>query len=237
MKITSAVITMSDIETGSWFLLWLRDSGFPLSSFFHIRIFALKILVACEFSGIVREAFSKRGHRAVSCDLLPTSIHGPHHQGDVTELLNDEWDMMIAHPPCTDLAVSGARWHKRKGEERINKAVEFFMLLANANIPRIAIELPVSIISSRYGKPDQTFQPWQFGHGEIKRSCLWLKNLPKLKTTNEVVGRKPVVHYMSPSADRGQKRSITLQGIADAMAEQWGHLKPFSSNDDLFDME
>lgn len=183
----------------------------------------MKILIACEFSGRVREAFRKLGHEAVSCDLLPTDIPGPgvHYQGDVMDIINDGWDMMIAHPPCTHLAVSGARWFKDKKEEQA-LALSFVWKLMNAPINKIAIENPVSIISSQIRKPDQIIQPWLFGHGETKATCLWLKNLPKLTPTNIVEGRKAVVHHASPGPNRWKLRSITYQGIADAMAQQWG---------------
>jgi len=182
----------------------------------------MKILIACEYSGAVRDAFIKRGHDAISCDILPTEKPGPHIQGDVTEVLNQGWDMMIAFPPCTHLAVSGARWFKEKqADGRQAKALDFVRLLMNAPIPRIAIENPVSIISSHIRKPDQTIQPWQFGHGETKRTCLWLKNLPKLTPTNIVEGREQRIWKMPPSADRWKERSKTYQGIAEAMAQQW----------------
>ncbi len=182
----------------------------------------MKILISCEFSGIVRDAFIKKGHDAVSCDLLPSeSDKGEHIQEDVLLHLNDGWDMMIAFPPCTHIAVSGARWFKDK-PGRQAWAIEFFMLLANADIPRIAIENPVGIMSTKWRKPDQIIQPWQFGHGEVKKTCLWLKGLPLLESTNIVEGRDPRIWKMPPSKDRGKLRSITYQGIADAMAEQWG---------------
>lgn len=181
----------------------------------------MRVLVACEFSGIVREAFAKRGHDAWSCDLLPTEIPGNHIQGDVLGILNDGWDLMIAHPPCTHLAVSGARWFKDNQFEQA-AALEFVRKLMAADIPRIAIENPVSIISSRIRKPDQIIQPWQFGHGETKATCLWLKNLPKLQPTNVVDGREQRVHHVPPGPERWKIRSRTFQGIADAMAEQWG---------------
>lgn len=183
----------------------------------------MRILIACEFSGIVREAFKAKGHDAWSCDLLPTEIPGNHIHGDVLKILNDGWDMMIAFPPCTHLAVSGARWfeEKRKSGEQ-QKAIEFFMALVNAPISKIAIENPVSIMSTIYRKPDQIIQPWMFGHGETKKTCLWLKNLPRLTPTNIVEGRLPRVHHMPPSADRWKERSRTYTGIAQAMAEQWG---------------
>lgn len=183
----------------------------------------MRVLVACEFSGTVRDAFIKRGHDAMSCDLLPTESPGPHYTGDVLDILDDGWDLMIAHPPCTHLAVSGARWFYRKQEEQ-REALEFVRLLLEAPIPRIALENPVSIISSRIRKPDQTIQPWQFGHGEVKRTCLWLKNLPLLVPTDVVDGREARVWRMGPSENRWKERSITYPGIAEAMADQWGML-------------
>jgi site-specific DNA-cytosine methylase len=182
----------------------------------------MKVLIACEFSGIVRDAFISRGHDAYSCDLLPCD-RGPHRhiQDDVLKYLHWNWDMMIAHPPCTHLAVSGARWFKDKKKEQ-EEAIEFVKILFNAPIPKIALENPVSIISSRIRRPDQTIQPWQFGHGEVKRTCLWLKNLPLLVPTEVVEGRNPRVHFESPSPTRWKKRSLTYEGIARAMAEQWG---------------
>jgi len=191
-----------------------------------------KILIACEFSGIVREAFRKLGYDAWSCDLLPSEIPSPYHvQGDVLEIINQGWDMMIAHPPCTHLAVSGARWFKDKQIEQA-QALEFVKQLLNAPIERIALENPISIISSRIRKPDQIIQPWMFGHGETKATCLWLKNLPKLIPTNVVGGREAKVHNMPPSKDRWKERSRTYQGIADAMAQQWSNLltQPHESN-------
>ncbi len=181
----------------------------------------MKVLVACEYSGAVRDAFRARGHDAVSCDLLPSEAPGPHYEGDVRNILDANWDLMIAHPPCTHLAVSGARWFKDKQQEQA-EALEFVRLLLAANIPRIALENPVSIISSRIRKPDQIIQPWQFGHGETKATCLWLKNLTPLRPTKIVEGREARVHKMAPSPDRWKERSRTYQGIADAMAEQWG---------------
>ena len=181
----------------------------------------MKVLVACEFSGIVREAFRAKGHDAWSCDLLPTEIPGQHIQGDILLVLNDNWDMMIAHPPCTHLAVSGARWFKFKKQEQA-EALEFVGLLLNADIEKIALENPVSIISTYYRKPEQIIQPWQFGHGETKTTCLWLKNLPLLKPTSVVEGREQKIWRMPPSKDRGKLRSITFPGIAKAMADQWG---------------
>jgi hypothetical protein len=191
----------------------------------------MSILVACEFSGIVRDAFRKKGHDTISCDLLPSKKPSPdgwdcHYRGDVLELLNDPqyaFDMMIAFPPCTHLAVSGARWFKEKKiDGRQQAGIDFFMSLVNAPVEKIAIENPIGIMSTHYRKPDQIIHPWQFGHGETKATCLWLKNLPKLQPTNIVKGRENRIHRMPPSKDRGQLRSITYQGIADAMAEQWG---------------
>ncbi len=184
----------------------------------------MRVLVACEYSGRVRDAFARRGHTAVSCDLLPSdSPHGWHIQGDVLALLDKGWDLMIAHPPCTHLAVSGARHFAAKKASGVqDEALDFVRALLTAPIEKIALENPVSIISSRIRKPDQTIQPWQFGHGETKATCLWLKGLPKLIPTNVVDGRENRVHRMPPSADRWKLRSTTYQGIADAMASQWG---------------
>jgi hypothetical protein len=181
----------------------------------------MRVLIACEYSGRVRDAFIRRGHDAMSCDLLPTDVDGPHYQGDVFEIINEGWDLMIAHPPCTHPAVSGARWFKDKQIEQA-QALDFVRQLLDAPIPRIAVENPISIISSRIRKPDQIIQPWQFGHGETKATCLWLKNLPKLQPTDIVEGREARIHRMPPSKDRWKKRSETYQGIADAMAAQWG---------------
>src|SRR5574343_112432 len=180
----------------------------------------MKILIACEYSGTVREAFSKLGHDAWSCDILETEIPGNHLQCDGREVLGDGWDMMIAHPPCTHLAVSGARWFKDKKVEQA-EALEFVRLLLNAPIQRIALENPISIISSRIRKPDQVIQPWQFGHGETKATCLWLRGLPLLIPTDIVDGREARVHRLPPTADRWKLRSLTYRGIADAMASQW----------------
>ena len=181
----------------------------------------MKVLIACEYSGTVRDAFRAAGHDAMSCDLLPTDAPGPHYLGDVRDVLGDGWDLMIAHPPCTHLAVSGARWFKDKQAEQA-EALDFVRLLMDAPIPRIAVENPVSVISSRIRRPDQIIQPWQFGHGETKATCLWLKGLPALKPTNVVDGREARVHRLPPSADRWKIRSTTYAGIAAAMAAQWG---------------
>ena len=181
----------------------------------------MKVLVACEYSGRVRDAFITAGHDAMSCDLLPTDVEGPHYQGDVNDVLMEHWDLMVAHPPCTHLAVSGARWVKDKVQEQI-AALAFVQMLMDAPIERIAIENPVSVISTKIRKPDQIIQPWQHGHGETKATCLWLKNLPLLVPTNIVPGREAIVHKMAPGPDRWKKRSTTYQGVADAMAKQWG---------------
>lgn len=182
----------------------------------------MKVLVACEFSGIVREAFRKRGHDAWSCDLLPSEIPSKFHiQNDVVEHIHDGWDLMIAHPPCTYLAVSGARWFKQRMELQY-QALDFVKLLMSAPIDKICIENPISVISSKIRKPDQIIQPWMFGHGETKATCLWLKNLPLLKPTNIVKEREARIHNMPPSPTRGQDRSRTYPGIAEAMAVQYG---------------
>jgi hypothetical protein len=184
----------------------------------------MKVLVACEFSGVVRRAFRDRGHDAWSCDLLPAE-DGPdwHFRRDVISVLDRGWDMMIAHPPCTDLAVSGARhFSVKQADGRQERALDFVRALMDAPIPRIAIENPISIISSRICKPDQIIQPWQFGHGETKATCLWLKGLPKLTPTNIVEGREARIHRMPPGPNRWKERSRTLEGIAAAMADQWG---------------
>jgi hypothetical protein len=181
----------------------------------------LRVLVGCEFSGVVREAFRRRGVDAWSCDLLPADDISPYHiKSDVLTVLDNGWDLGIFHPPCTRLAVSGARWFHLYEQEQA-EALEFVRKLLDAPIPRIALENPISVISSKIRKPDQIIHPWQFGHGETKATCLWLKNLPKLQPTNVVSGREARIHKMPPSPDRWKLRSITYQGIADAMAEQW----------------
>jgi site-specific DNA-cytosine methylase len=184
----------------------------------------MRVLIACEFSGVVQQAFEKRGHFAMSCDILPPDgISTRHYMGDIKEVLNMGWDLMVAHPPCTHLAVSGARHFAEKiADGRQQKAIDFFMMLVNADINKIAVENPISIMSTRHRKPDQIIQPWQFGHGETKATCLWLKNLPKLEPTNIVQGREQRIWKMPPSKDRAKLRSITYEGIAAAMAEQWG---------------
>jgi hypothetical protein len=182
-----------------------------------------RILVACEYSGRVREAFRRLGHEAWSCDLLPAEDGSPFHiQGDVLAVLGDGFDLMVAHPPCTHLAVSGARhFEEKRADGRQQEAIDFFMALANAPIPRIAIENPVCIMSSVWREPDQVIQPWEHGHGETKATCLWLKGLPLLRPTKIVSGRYPRVHLMPPSDDRWKERSRTYEGIAEAFAAQW----------------
>ena len=180
----------------------------------------MKVLVACEFSGVVRCAFQALGHNAWSCDLLPSDQPGNHIQGDVLDVLAEGWDLMIAHPPCTHLAISWARWFPGKLTEQA-EALEFVRRLFAAPIPRMAVENPVSIISSRICKPTQVIQPWQFGHGEVKATCLWLRGLPDLQPTCIVDGRLARVHRMTPGPERWRERSRTLPGIAAAMAAQW----------------
>ena len=193
----------------------------------------MRVLVACEYSGIVRNAFIARGHDAMSCDLLPSDREGPHYQGDVRDILNQGWDLMIAHPPCTYLAASGLHWNKRVPGRSLltEEALEFVRLLLGADIPKIALENPVSCISTRVRKPDQIIQPWQFGHDASKATCLWLRGLPLLRPTNELPGGRHArranqtasgQNKLPPSADRWRIRSTTYQGIADAMASQWG---------------
>ena len=200
----------------------------------------MKVLIACEFSGVVREAFRKRGHDAWSCDLLPSEDgSGFHLRMDIKDVLNPDtymlhidpdwmdWDLMIAHPPCTRLCNSGVMWlEKRNLWENLIQSILFFNDLLNAPIPKICIENPIphKYAVAGIGKYNQLIQPWQFGHGETKATCLWLKNLPKLKPTNIVSGREQRLHRLPPSKDRSKLRSITYQGIADAMAEQWGGL-------------
>jgi site-specific DNA-cytosine methylase len=192
----------------------------------------VKVLVACEYSGVVRDAFIRAGHEATSCDLLPSdSDFGPHIEGDVLEVINQGWDLMIAHPPCTDLAVSGARhFAAKRADGRQQAALDFVRALLDAEIPRIALENPVSIISSRIRKPDQIIQPWMFGHPETKATCLWLRGLNPLVETDNVYehmltlprAERNRVHYMSPGPERWKLRSTTFTGIAAAMADQWG---------------
>lgn len=186
----------------------------------------MRVLIACEYSGTVRDAFLSLGHDAMSCDLLPTDKAGAHYQGDVRDVLSDGWDLMIAHPPCTHLAVSGARhFAAKRADGRQQEALDFVRLLMDAPIEKIALENPVSIISSQIRKPDQIIQPWQFGHGETKATCFWLKNIPNLVPTKLVEGRADRIHKMPPSPDRWKLRSTTYAGIALAMAQQWGQIK------------
>ena len=189
----------------------------------------MRVLIACEYSGRVRDAFNRvPGVEAMSCDLLPTDSPGPHHQGSVLDILGDGWDMMIAFPPCTHLCNSGAKWFAEKRKDgRQQEALEFVRLLMDSPINSIAIENPVGIISTKIRKPDQVIHPWQYGHGETKATCLWLKNLPRLVPENVVNGRKQRIHKMPPSLDRSKKRSLTYQGIANAMANQWNNLEGY----------
>lgn len=193
----------------------------------------MKVLIGCEFSGTVRDAFSRLGHDATSCDLLPSLTPGKHYQGDILDILGEKWDLFIGHPPCTFLTISQNRWladqperasgvlvgaARRKARQ---EAIEFFLKLYNADIPKIALENPVGCLSSVFRLPDQVIQPWQFGHGEVKKTCLWLKGLPLLKPTRIVSGRAALIHEMGPVKDRSYLRSITYRGIAEAMASQW----------------
>ena len=188
----------------------------------------MKVLVACEFSGIVRDAFIEQGHDAWSCDLLPTINEGPHMQDDVLKHLSEDWDLMVAFPPCTYICSGGMNWLNRRPEWRPNRelAVKFFMSLINAPIDRICVENPIGHMSTRYRKPDQIIRPWMFGHGYKKDICLWLKNLPLLEPTCIVEGRKKLDFW---STDRNQdgysRKSITFLGVAKAMAEQWGNIE------------
>jgi hypothetical protein len=187
----------------------------------------LRVLVGCEFSGVVRDAFNKvDGVEAYSCDLIDSERPSRryHIKGDVRDVLDDGWDLGIFHPPCTYLCRSGARWHSKKEKEK-EEALEFVKILMDAPIPRIALENPVGIISTRIRKPDQIIQPWMFGHGETKKTCLWLKNLPLLRPTDVVNGRyNRIQNHISPGPNRGKERSRTYTGIAKAMAEQWGSI-------------
>lgn len=181
----------------------------------------MRVLVACEFSGVVRDAFLALGHDAMSCDLLETEAPGPHHIGDVRDLLGQGWDLMVAHPPCTYLCSSGARWWR--GREHLQRDAFLFVLdLWKSPIRRIAIENPPGALGTLFRPADQYIQPWQFGHGETKATGLWLRNLPPLRPTALVEGREPRVHRMPPSPERWRERSRTCTGIAAAMAEQWG---------------
>ena len=194
----------------------------------------MKVLIACEYSGRVRDAFIRNGHDAMSCDILPTDAEGPHYEGDVFDILNDGWDLMVAHPPCTYMANSGAKHlyiggNKSNGRnedrwEKMREGADFFKRLLDADIPKICLENPIMVGHAKsiigVGQ-SQVIQPWQFGHGEIKATCLWLKGLPKLQPTDIVEGREARIHKMPPGADRWKKRSLTFQGIADAMGDQW----------------
>lgn len=185
----------------------------------------ISVLVACEFSGVIRDAFLARGHDAISCDLLPTEKDGPHYRGDLFDVIDYPFDLAIFHPECTHLSVSGARhFADKRRDGRQHAAVSFFMSIVrrSAHIPCVAIENPVCIMSSLWRKPDQVIQPWQFGHGETKATCLWLKGLPPLTPTNIVEGRDPRIHHMPPGPERWKERSRTFKGIAEAMADQWG---------------
>lgn len=184
----------------------------------------MRVLVACEYSGRVRDAFRAHGHDAMSCDLLPTEVPGPHYEGPVEDVLGDGWDLMIAHPPCTYLARSGMHWTTRglRDPKLTEDALDFVRLLMAAPIDRWCIENPISIISCRIRKPDQTIQPWEYGHGETKATCFWLHNLPRLRPTIYAEGREERVLMMPPGPDRWKERSRTYQGVADAMGEQWG---------------
>lgn len=198
----------------------------------------MKVLIACEYSGAVRDAFIRAGHAAMSCDLLATEAAGPHYQGDVRDILDHDWDLMVAHPPCTYLCSSGLHWNKRRPEraQQTAEALDFVRMLLNAPIERIALENPIGCISTQIRKPTQTIQPWQFGHDASKATCLWLKNLAPLTPTQTIAprmvgGRKRWANQtdsgqnrLPPSADRWKIRSETYQGIADAMAAQWGNL-------------
>ena len=189
----------------------------------------MRVLVACEYSGKVRDAFIAQGHDAISCDILPTESIGPHYQGDAFDIIDQDWDLMIAHPPCTYLCNSGVSWLHKRPERwgQLKDGAEFFKALLEADIPKIAVENPimhkyaVDIIGRRQ---DQIIQPWQFGHGETKATGFWLKGLPKLQPTDIVEGREQRVHLLPPSKDRWKLRSTTYQGIADAMALQWGEI-------------
>ena len=187
----------------------------------------MRVLIACEYSGAVRDAFIEHGHDAMSCDLMPTDAPGPHYQGDMFDVIDYPWDLVIAHPPCTHLSVSGARhFEAKRMDGRQQSAASFFMRIVRqtSHVPMVAIENPICIMSSLYRKPDQVIQPWQFGHGETKATCLWLKGLPLLKPTDIVDGRENRIHRMPPSENRWKLRSQTYTGIAQAMADQWGSL-------------
>lgn len=202
----------------------------------------MKVLIACEFSGAVRDAFIRQRHDAWSCDLLPTTAPGPHIMDDVRNVLDFSWDLMIAHPPCTHLAVSGAAWFENKTLEQ-KQALVFVRQLMDAPIPHICIENPVSVISTRIRRPDQIIQPYQFGHAELKTTCLWLKQLPRLEHTSNLKtatyakppNERNPKHYLPPSPDRWALRSMTYPGIAEAMASQWSDLSKASYQLDMFE--
>lgn len=198
----------------------------------------MKVLIACEFSGTVRDAFIKAGHEAMSVDLMPTEQPGPHYMGDVFDVVDYPWDLMIAHPPCTHLTSSGAgHWERKKLNGSQQAAVSFVLKLAKLDIPRIAIENPVGVLSTVWRKPDQTFHPWDFGHTEQKHTCLWLKNLPPLEPTSDLRSeakalpraQRERLRYVGQSKNRWKVRSQTFQGVADAMAKQWGNLNENTS--------
>ena len=182
----------------------------------------MRVLIGCEFSGVVRRAFRARGHEAFSCDLIPAEDGSEHHHvGPIEGILSNRWDLGIFFPPCTRLTRAGARWWPGLEHEQDDAAM-FFLRLYYSRIPRVALENPIGHMSSRFRKPDQIIQPWQFGHGETKATCLWLRGLPLLKPTNVVEGREPRVFWEAPGPDRWKRRSRTLEGIAEAMADQWG---------------
>lgn len=186
----------------------------------------MKVLIGCEESGVVRDAFLRLGHEAMSCDLEPTRSPGPHYQGDVFDVIDYPWDLAVFHPPCTHTSVSGARHFAAKwmdGRAAVGPAFFINLWRRSGHIPRVAFEQPVSVMSTLFRKPDQVIQPWQFGHGETKATCLWLRGLPLLAPTNIVEGRENRIHRMPPSPTRARDRSATYQGIADAMAKQWGN--------------
>jgi hypothetical protein len=186
----------------------------------------MKVLVGCEESGVVSAAFRDRGHEVLSCDLQATRGDGAHYKGDIFDVIDYPWDLAVFHPPCTHTAVSGARhFAKKRQDGRQYAGISFIHALVrrSEHVPRVAIEQPVSILSSLWRPPDQVIQPWQFGHGETKATCLWLRGVPMLQPTNVVTGREARVHKMAPGPDRARERSVTYQGIADAMASQWGN--------------
>jgi site-specific DNA-cytosine methylase len=204
----------------------LKSFNFDKAVYNEVHEANMKVAILCEFSGIVRDAFAEKGHEAISFDLLTTEKPGLHVQKDIMEFPKEYWeqyDLIIAHPPCTHLAVSGARWFNEKQEEQ-KEALDFVKYILDLPVPRIALENPISIISTHIRKPDQIIQPWMFGHGETKSTCLWLKNLPKLVPTNIVEGREARIHKCSPGPERWKERSRTYTGIAEAMAEQWNNL-------------